>query len=185
MDCSELDHLTNHFFLKGLASSTLRVYRSAQRQYGTFCAREGRQAVSASEEGMCRFVASLAGDGLKHRTIKSYLYGVRHLHIEEGLADPFVQPLHRLHYTLRGVKRCEGERGEISTERLPISPEILRKIKARGHLASTLWAVCCLAFFGFLRAEELTVPGDGSFDPWAGRTWLSTTLLTLWCSCSG
>ena len=46
------------------------------------------------------------------------------------MADPFVQPLHRLHYTLRGVKRCEGECGETSRERLPISPEILRKIKA-------------------------------------------------------
>ena len=84
LDCSELDHFTNHFFLKGLASSTLRAYQSAQRWYGKFCAREDQQAVPALEEGLCRFVARLAGDGLKHRTIKSYLSGVRHLHIEEG-----------------------------------------------------------------------------------------------------
>ena len=91
----------------------------------------------ALEEGLCRFVARLAGDGLKHRTIKSYLAGVRHLHIEEGLADPFLQPLHWLHYTLRGVKRCEGERGEMTRERLPISPDILRQYGTRGHLAQT------------------------------------------------
>ena len=88
LDHSELDHLAHHFFLKGLASSTLRVYQSAQRRYGKVCAEDGLQAVPASEEGLCRFVAKLAGDGLKHSTIKSYLAGVRHLHIEEGLADP-------------------------------------------------------------------------------------------------
>ena len=76
LDHSELDHLAHHFFLKGLASSILRAYRSAQRRYGTFCAEDGRQAVPASEEGLCRFVARLAGDGLKHRTIKGALaYG--------------------------------------------------------------------------------------------------------------
>ena len=78
--------------------------------------------VPASEEGLCRFVAMLAGDCLKHRSIKSYLAGMRHLHIEESLADRFLQPLYRLHYTLRGVKQCEGERGEMTRERLPISP---------------------------------------------------------------
>ena len=67
---------------------------------------------------------------LNIRTIKSCLPGVRHVHIMEGLGDPFKQPLEQLHYVLRGVKRCEGERSMDTRERLPISPEILRKIKA-------------------------------------------------------
>ena len=107
-----------------------------------------------------------------HRTIKSYLPGVRHMHIMEGLGDPFKQPLEQLHYVLRGVKRCEGVRGMDTRERLPISLEILRKIKAElervqpvSHDRVLLWAACSLAFFGFLRARELTVSGDDAFDP--------------------
>ena len=141
LDSNELDQFTHHLFLKGLASSTQRAYRSAQKRYGDFCARDGRQAVPASEEGLCRFVARLAGDGLKHRTIKSYLSGVRHLHIEEGLPDPFIQPLHRLHYTLRGLRARKVWWGESGYPSLLISCNGSRRYGTRvlpGRMRS-----CC------------------------------------------
>jgi len=47
--------------------------------------------------------------GLKHRTIKSYMAGIRHLHVEEGLRDPFLPTLPQLHYVLHGVKQSQGE----------------------------------------------------------------------------
>ena len=96
----------------------------------SFCGEAGLQQLPSLEEGLCKFVAKLAEEGLKHRTIKSYLSEVRHIHIMEGLGDPFKQPLQQLHYVLRGAKRCEGERGMDNRDRLPISLEILRKIKA-------------------------------------------------------
>lgn len=55
--------------------------------------------------------------------------------------------------------------------RLPITPHILRGLKdtwqgLKNHRdAAMLWVVCTMAFFGFLRSGEITVPADAAFDP--------------------
>ena len=81
-----------------------------------------------SEVVLCGFVSHLADEGLKHRTIKTYLSGVRYHQSRSGYSDPFQGTLlPRLDYVMK----------------------------------------CCLCFFGFLRAGEMTVPGDSEYDPQA------------------
>ncbi len=102
-------------------------------------------AAPASEETLCRYVLYLAHLGLRHATIKAYLSAIHHLHIQEGLGDPFTSMLHRLEYILKGVKRCESEKNNKKSERLPITPPILRSKESVGaegagprHLGSML-----------------------------------------------
>ncbi len=82
LDQGRLDRLVRSLFIEGLAPSTIKAYACGQRRYLKFCSLAGLVAVPAREEVLCKFVAQMASEGLRYRTIKSYMAGVRHLHIE-------------------------------------------------------------------------------------------------------
>ena len=111
----------------------------------------GASASTESAVVLCRYVAFLAEEGLKHRTIKAYLAAVRFWHISEGVQDPFKNAPPRLHYILRGIKRAESRKGLQSIERLPITPTILQIKQVWEPQSSNpdivmLWAASCIAF---------------------------------------
>ena len=62
-----------------------------------------------SEPGLCKFVASLAVEGLAANSIRIYLAGVRHPQIERGGQDPQWGSMPRLGQVLRGVRRSHAE----------------------------------------------------------------------------
>lgn len=150
----------------GVAKNTTKTYRAAQKRYLEFCERFSLQPLPATEQVLILFVAELA-QSVSHATIRTYLSGVRNLHLTRGWSDPPMRTL-RLDLVLNGIRRAKARPPKV---KLPVTPLILKLIHGvlvqqeteRDNLA--VWAACCLGFFGFLRTAEFTVPQRSAVDP--------------------
>ena len=159
------------YFANGLAASSQKTYKSGENRYLSFCTKLQCLPLPLTESTLCKFVSYLADEPFQFRTIKMYLSGLRFFQIKSGHGDPFSAIMPRLDYVLKGVKRVQATMEGNRRERLPITPDILRKLK--GIWASTssdpdsklIWAACCLCFFAFLRVGEMTTPDAKSYDP--------------------
>ena len=113
------------------------------------------------------------------KTIKSSISSVRSLHVDASLPfecceSPMVQHL------VRGIKCFYGEK--VRTPKLPITLPILQKLTSMsGDLSLrdnlNFNAAIKIAWSGFLRCGEFTVPNRHSFDPTIHLTRSSITFI--------
>lgn len=170
LDISSLDRSVECYFRSGLAPSTHQSYESAKRRFLQFCKQANFNPLPLNENLRCRYVAYLAEEGLSPRTIKPYLSAVRHLQVAMNLPDPKIGEMARLEQVLKGAKREYVKKNPDKRERLPITPDLLIKMKSIWSKDPSkfdnimIWAACCLCYFGFLRSGEVTVPSEAAYD---------------------
>ena len=179
MELSSLDDAVRRYCDRGIAESTTRTYKSGLNRYLSFCNRFGLSApFPVSEIILCYFVTSLAQEGIAPATIKIYLAAVRHAQVVRGLPEPRESStLPRLRLIQRGIRRDRARAGLVSTQRLPITPPILRRLRTvlrqrdLSYDSLLVWAVATVGFFGFFRSGEITVSSLSAYDPSVSLSW--------------
>lgn len=115
MDNNELEQMVQKYLGQAIAPSTLRTYKSGKARFSHFCEEYNYPLLPVSEDILCKYVAFIANQGLKHATIKTYLSAIRHMQIVSGYGDPFKGQMARLEYVMRGVKYAEAKTGRGNT----------------------------------------------------------------------
>jgi hypothetical protein len=94
-----------------------------------------------------------------------YLNIIRIIHLEAGLPNP-LERNYALHAVLKGIQRAKGSPPR---QKLPITPAILEKLKAKLDLTdsfqATFWCLCLIAFCTFCRKSTLVPKKIEAFDP--------------------
>ena len=175
---SSLAPAVQRYFQGGLAPSTQRSYTSAMKKSNTFRIKYNvGDPFPVSEQLLHSYATYLADGGLAPQTIKSYLAAIRDMQISIRLPDTRDQSsLPILKRVQAGINRaCESD-NQPREVRLPITPHLLRQIRAaldssRNPEKVTLWAMCCTAFFGSFQLGKLLLVTAVTFKQGQHLAW--------------
>ena len=160
---TELDAEIAHYRSKTFAENTKKSYTCHKKSYIEFCLKFGYRAVPVKHEVLCRYTVFLARR-LAVSSIKKYLNIIRLMHLELGFSNPLKENWF-LDSVLKGISR---EKGTMVKRKLPITPQILLKIRSFLNLDnvqdSMFWAASLVAFFGLFRKSNLFHPAVKAFE---------------------
>ena len=145
------------------ASSTQKTYSTYLSCYHKFCANANINPVPISQQDLARYVAFLSYK-LCYSSIVNYLTVVRLVHLEAGLDNPV--STYYINSLQKGTRRLLGDS---SSPKLPVTPDILLKIRTLLPFTSSFdisfWAACLVAFYSFFRKSNLLPQSMSAFCP--------------------
>jgi len=106
-------------------------------------------------------------------TVKSYLAGVRQLHIKKGIEPPAALKSSIIKQIIRGKTNAEGiVKRKLGPRRLGITKTVMLLLKEKIRQCELckqekrlIWAVAAIAFAGAFRIGEILCKKPGCFDP--------------------
>jgi hypothetical protein len=154
-----------------LTRKTWSAYNTAERMLAK-CCKEKRLKFEwpVPETTITKFVLWLAFDrNLNSNSIGTYLAGIRQSHINRGIEEPKIRT-DRITQLLKGKANLDREKQK--ERRKPVTPDILRLIKARINDSDLVlidkrmvWSAVAILFFGAMRGNELLCRNVQEFDP--------------------
>ena len=148
----------------GIAKSMRHTYKAGIRKYFQFCSLYTLDPWPASETTL-HYICVHA---YRTQSIRMYLLGIRHYHIEDSYGDLLVDS-HLLNYLCKGLRRHQGDNPQ---QRQPVTFSILETLRhqiggnpsIREPDKQMYLAAMTLAFYGFLRASEFCLPSTHKFS---------------------
>ena len=149
---------------------TRRAYRSAWRQYETWCASLGREPLGGDHDTIAMYVVRLADLGLAISSIRVALAAIRTAHLLAGRTLDLRHP--RLAMVVEGITRSKGVRSR--RKAAPAVPGVLRLMlgalpSPARPLGARSRAMLLLGFGAALRRSELVGLTLGDVETVSGR----------------